>query len=119
MYFCRAFVYSIYCESCTRPISTNLIQAGELALTRGACFATSRLKLAAVVVLLWSRWPRTVCFRYVFQIQIHTALQIRSRVIYHWSTSSGVHTGFHHCISMFRNVTAVYITDCESGTRPI
>ena len=34
----------------------GIIQPGKLGLTRGACFAASRLELAAVAVLLWFWW---------------------------------------------------------------
>ena len=41
------FVVFTDCESCTRPISTNLgsMEAGEYGLTRGTCFVACRMTL--------------------------------------------------------------------------
>ena len=49
------FVVFTDCESCTRPISTNLIsmEAGEYGLTRGTCFFARRLEVVEVAGLLW------------------------------------------------------------------
>ena len=46
------------CESCTRPISTNLVsmKAGEYGLTRGTCFVACRLEVVVVAGLLWISW---------------------------------------------------------------
>ena len=43
------------CESCTRPISTNLVsmKAGEYGLTRGTWFFARRLEVVAVAGTLW------------------------------------------------------------------
>ena len=49
------FVLFTDCESCTRPIFTNLVsmQAGEYGLTRGTWFFARRLEVVAVAGLLW------------------------------------------------------------------
>ena len=46
------------CESCTRPISTNLVsmKAGEYGLTRGTWFFARHLEVVAVAGLLWLSW---------------------------------------------------------------
>ena len=50
---CVKFVVFTDCESCTRPISTNLasMESGEYGLTRGTCFIACRLELHAVAGL--------------------------------------------------------------------
>ena len=55
---CVTFVVFTDCESCTRPISTNLgsMEAGQYGLTRGTCFVARRLELVAVAGLLWISW---------------------------------------------------------------
>ena len=52
---CVTFVVFTYCESCTRPISTNpgSMEAGQYGLTRVTCFLAWRLELDAVAGLLW------------------------------------------------------------------
>ena len=49
------FVVFTYCESCTRPISTNPVsmEAGEYGLTRGTWFFARRLEVVKVAGLLW------------------------------------------------------------------
>ena len=46
------------CESCKRPISTNLesMEAGEYGLTRGTCSVVRCLEVVAVAGLLWISW---------------------------------------------------------------
>ena len=46
------------CESCTEPISTNLVsmEAGEYGLTRGTWFFARCLEVVAVAGLLWISW---------------------------------------------------------------
>ena len=55
---CVTFVVFTDCESCTRPISTNLgyMEAGEWELTRGTCFTARHLELVAVARPLWTSW---------------------------------------------------------------
>ena len=55
---CVTFVDFADCESCTRPISTNLgyMEAGEYGPTRGTCFVPCRLEVVAVAGLLWISW---------------------------------------------------------------
>ena len=55
---CLCNIRRFYCESCTRPISTNpgSMEAGEYGLTRGTCFVACRLELDAVAGLLWISW---------------------------------------------------------------
>ena len=55
---CVTFVVFTDCESCTRPISTNLVSmdAGEYGLTRGTCIFARRLELVAVAGMLWLSW---------------------------------------------------------------
>ena len=55
---CATYVVFTYCESCTRPISTNPgpMEAGEYGLTRGTCCVARRLQLVAVARLLWISW---------------------------------------------------------------
>ena len=55
---CVTFVVFVDCESCTRPISTNLgsMKAVEYEQTRGTCFAARRLEVVAVTGLLWMSW---------------------------------------------------------------
>ena len=55
---CVTFVDFADCESCTRPISTNLgyMEAGEYGPTRGTCFAARLLEVVAVAGLLWNSW---------------------------------------------------------------
>ena len=55
---CVTFVVFTDCESCTRPISTNLgsMEAGEYGLMRVTCFLACRLELDAVAGLLWISW---------------------------------------------------------------
>ena len=52
------FVAFTDCESCTKPISTNLgsMEAGEYGLTRGTCFVARHLEAVAVAGLLWISW---------------------------------------------------------------
>ena len=52
---CVTFVVFTDCESCTRPISTNLgsMEAGECGRTRETCFTPRRLEVVAVAELLW------------------------------------------------------------------
>ena len=55
---CVTFVVFTDCESCTRPISTNLVsmEAGEHGLTRGTWVFARRLEVVAVAGLLWIAW---------------------------------------------------------------
>ena len=55
---CATFVVFSDCESCTKPISTNLgsMEAGEYGLTRGTCFVARHLEAVAVAGLLWISW---------------------------------------------------------------
>ena len=55
---CMCNIRRFYCESCTRPISTNpgSTEAGEYGLTRGTCFVARRLEVVAVAGLLWISW---------------------------------------------------------------
>ena len=55
---CVTVVVFTDCESCTRPISTNLgsMEAGECGLTRGTCFVARCLEVVAVDGLLWISW---------------------------------------------------------------
>ena len=52
---CVTFVVFTDCESCARPISTNLLsmEVGEYGLTRGTCFFARRLEVVAVAGLMW------------------------------------------------------------------
>ena len=52
---CVTCVVFTYCESCTRPISTNPVsmEAGEYGLTRGTWFFARRLEVVKVAGLLW------------------------------------------------------------------
>ena len=52
---CVIFAVFTYCESCTRPISTNPghMEAGEYRQARVMCFVASRLEVVAVAGLLW------------------------------------------------------------------
>ena len=51
---CVTIVDFTGCESCTRPISTNLrsMETDEYRLTRGTCFVARRLEVIAVAGLL-------------------------------------------------------------------
>ena len=65
------FVVFIDCESCTRPISTNLesMEAGEYGLTRGTCFVAHRLEVVVVAGMLWI----SCFFPPFFFLRTHTA----------------------------------------------
>ena len=67
---------------CTLPISTILAsaEAGELGLTGGSCFVTSRFKLPAVAVLLFFKDLAAVCF-YCAGIRLFSVL-LRTHTTY-------------------------------------
>ena len=52
------FVVFTDCESCSRPISTNLVsmEAGEYGRIRGTWFFARRLEMVAVAGLMWVSW---------------------------------------------------------------
>ena len=62
--YCLEWFFIIDCDSCTKPISTNLAdtEAGELRLTRETCFVAGCSELAAVTVLCFWGPCRCVCF---------------------------------------------------------
>lgn len=67
---CVTFVAFTDCESCTWPILKHLesSQAGELGLSRGAWFASSRFELVAVALLLWSWERRCYDYRHMYDV---------------------------------------------------
>ena len=95
---CVPFVVVADCESCTRPIVTNLgsMEAGEEGLTRGTCFVARRLDVVVVAGLLWISWcvSGAAGFRVFFSfsfLRTHTACctcERRPCLIY-LSTSTG------------------------------
>ena len=55
---CVTFVVFTDCESCTRPIFTNLVsmEAGDYRLTRETWVFARRLEVVAVAGRLWIQW---------------------------------------------------------------
>ena len=103
---CVTFVIFTDCESCTRPISTNLgsVEAGEYGLTRGTCFVARRLDLVAVAGLLWLSWCALggadffvfVFFRFFFLFErTGPAANTRPPCLIYLSTSKRAKEGLH------------------------
>ena len=107
---CVTFVVFTDCESCTRPISTNLgsMEAGECGLTRGTCFLACRLELDAVAGLLWISWcvlggadfSVFFFFDFFFFERTRPAASMRPPCLIYLYTSTGVPTGCHYFISL-------------------
>ena len=95
------------CESCTRPICTNLgsIEACEYRLTRETCFAAHRLEVFAVAGLVWMSW----CVLGGTDFSVFFFLDLfsfqRTRPTASMKTPCLIYLSFS--------------TDCESCTRPI
>ena len=100
MRVCVTFVVFSDCESCKRPISTNLgsMEAGTYGLTRETCFVLSRLEVVAAAGLLWHSWcvlgraDFFLCFfffRFVFFFErTRPAARMRPPCWIHLSTSN-------------------------------
>ena len=119
------------CESCTRPISTNLgsMEAGEGWRKRGTRFIARRREVVAVAGLLWISWcllSAAGFFVFFFFERTRPTASMRPPCLVYLSTSTGVRTGCPYLISLsvclclcVLSVTFVVVADCESGMRPI
>ena len=123
MCVCVTFVVFTDCESCTRPISTNLgsMETGEYGQPRGTCFVARRQEVVAVAGLLWILWcafgaATVLCFLLI-SIFLQTQptqrdANMRSPCLIYLSTSAGVRTGCHYvCPSVcqyMRNIRRFY-----------
>ena len=90
-------VVFIYCESCTKPISTSpgSTEVGEYGLTRETCFVARRLEVVAVAGLLSRSWCVlggadffVFFFDFFFFEPTRPAASMRPPCVIHLSTSN-------------------------------